>query len=113
MLTVIMITPETRQNTLILHIDEKRVDMVVARQFREDLKSHLKSKPRKIVLNLKKTEYLDSSALGALVAFMKDVRAYEGKLILCNLHRSILTLLKLSRLDILFEISDDLEKCVS
>ncbi len=107
-----MISPEERNNTLILHIQEPRVDMVVARKFREGLSGFLKDKPKRIVLDLKETEYFDSSALGALVAFMKDVKAYGGQLVLCNLSRSLLTLLKLSKLDLLFEISDDLEKSV-
>ncbi len=107
-----MITAEPRNNTLILHVTEPRVDMVVARKFREGLTAFLKEKPQRIVLDLKETEYFDSSALGALVAFMKDVKAYGGQLVLCNLSRSLLTLLKLSKLDLLFEISEDLEKSI-
>jgi len=107
-----MISPEVRNSALILHIQEPRVDMVIARKFREGLNSHIKDKPPHIVLNLKDTEYFDSSALGALVAFMKDVKAYGGRLVLCNLSRSLLTLLKLSKLDLLFEIAEDLDKAV-
>lgn len=107
-----MISSETRGSALVLHIQEPRVDMVVARKFREGLSGYLQDKPKRIVLDLKETEYFDSSALGALVAFMKDVKAYGGQLVLCNLSRSLLTLLKLSKLDLLFEISDDLEKSV-
>ena len=107
-----MFTAEPRNNTLSLHVTEPRVDMVVARKFREGLTAYLKDKPHRIVLDLKETEYFDSSALGALVAFMKDVKAYGGQLVLCNLSRSLLTLLKLSKLDLLFEISEDLEKSI-
>lgn len=107
-----MITVEKRDETLILKVEESRVDMVVARKFRELLSAQLADHPKRIVLDLEVAQYFDSSALGALVAFMKDVKAYGGELILCNLSRSLLTLLKLSRLDLLFEISDNLEKSV-
>ena len=107
-----MISSESRNSTLILRINEPRVDMVVARKFREGLTGYFKEKPQRIILDLKQTEYFDSSALGALVAFMKDVKAYGGELVLCNLSRSLLTLLKLSKLDMLFTISDDLEKSI-
>lgn len=107
-----MINPEIRNNALVLHILEQRIDMVIARKFREHLTSHLKNKPPHIVLDLKATEYVDSSALGALVAFMKDVKSYGGRLTLCNLSRSLLTLLKLSKLDMLFEIAQDLDSAV-
>ena len=96
--SVDMISSENRGNALVLRIEEPRVDMVVARKFREGLSAFLKDKPGRIVLDLKNTEYFDSSALGALVAFMKDVKAYGGQLVLCNLSRSLLTLLKLSKL---------------
>lgn len=86
--------------------------MVVARKFRETLTEQISSRPARIVLDLKETEYFDSSALGALVAFMKDVRAYGGNLILCNLSRSLLTLLKLSKLDLLFQIEEDVEAAI-
>ncbi|MEQ8351780.1 MAG: STAS domain-containing protein [Leptospiraceae bacterium] len=108
-----MIRAEKKEDTIILHVLEPRVDMVVARKFREGLTQHIQDRPQKIVLNLADTEYFDSSALGALVAFMKDVRAYGGRLILCNLSRSLLALLKLSKLDMLFEISESLDSALS
>ncbi len=97
---------------MILHVEESRVDMVIARRFRETLSEHLQSKPRRILLDLKETEYFDSSALGALVAFMKDVKGYGGELILCNLSRSMMALMKLSKLDLLFDIADNIDDAV-
>lgn len=107
-----MISVDTKSNTLVIKVEESRVDMVIARKFRELLNAELESHPKHVVLDLANAEYFDSSALGALVAFMKDIKAYGGELVLCNLSRSLLTLLKLSRLDLLFEISDNLEKTI-
>lgn len=108
-----MVREEKKDEYVILHVEEARVDMVVARKFREALTSHIQEKPKNIVLDLSEAEYFDSSALGALVAFMKDVRSYGGRLILTNLSRSLLALLKLSKLDMLFEIQDDAESVFS
>lgn len=107
-----MVTAEKNRETLILHVQERRIDMVIARKFRDALTSQIKDKPKRIVLDLSESEYFDSSALGALVAFMKDVKSYGGELILCNLSRSLLTLLKLSKLDLLFKITDDLDSVI-
>ncbi len=104
-----MLSSEKRPDALILTLNEGRVDMVTARKFRESLSEFLTEKPPVVILDLRNTEYFDSSALGALVAFLKDVQAYDGRLILCHLSRSIFTLLKLSRLDSIFLIADDLE----
>lgn len=107
-----MIQAETQKQTLILRVMEARVDMVIARKFREALSESIKEKPKRIVLDLQNTEYFDSSALGALVAFMKEIKAYGGHLILCNLSRSLLALMKLSKLDLLFEIADDINDVI-
>ncbi|MCB1174347.1 MAG: STAS domain-containing protein [Leptospiraceae bacterium] len=107
-----MLAVEKREETLVIKVSESRVDMVIARKFRELLTEQISNQPKRVILDLSVAQYFDSSALGALVAFMKDVKAYGGELVLCNLSRSLLTLLKLSRLDLLFEISDNLEKSI-
>lgn len=108
-----MIEAEVQRNTLVLHLKEVRVDMVIARKFKANLTSQIKEHPSKIVLDLQETEYFDSSALAVVVAFMKEVKAYGGQLVLCNLSRSLHTLLKLSKLDALFIIADTLEEALS
>jgi anti-sigma B factor antagonist len=108
-----MVNTESIQDKLVIKVNEIRVDMVVARKFREVLSGKLSDNPKEVILNLENVEYFDSSALGAIVAFMKEIRSYDGKLRLCNINRSILTLLKLSKLDLLFDIRDTLENAIS
>ncbi len=105
-----MVKAEKEGNILIIRVEEQRVDMVIARRFRELLAEQIKDHPRQIILDLTRASYFDSSALGALVAFLKDIRAYGGHLVLCNLSRSLLALLKLSKLDLLFDIKDNIEQ---
>jgi anti-sigma B factor antagonist len=97
-------------NILIIQVEEQRVDMVIARKFRELLSEQIKDHPQQIILDLSRSSYFDSSALGALVAFLKDIRAYGGHLVLCNLSRSLLALLKLSKLDMLFDIKGSIDE---
>lgn len=109
-----MISSELKNNRLVLKINESRVDMVIARKFRETLANLAgKEQGRTIILDMGATEYFDSSALGALVAFMKEVKSGGGRLILCNTSRNIRTLLKLSRLDSIFTIAESLEDAIN
>ena len=108
-----MIKAEMDGNILILQVQEQRVDMVIARQFRELLSEQIKGSPRQVILDLSLASYFDSSALGALVAFLKDIRGYGGHLVLCNLSRSLLALLKLSKLDLLFDIKGSIDEAKS
>ncbi len=93
-----------------LKLQIPRVDMMLARRFRDELREYLKEEPRRIVLDLELVTHFDSSGMGALKAFMEDTKTAGGTLILCNLNRSMQMLLKLSRLESLFEVADSLEK---
>ena len=109
-----MISAEEKNSKLILKINEPRIDMVIARKFRETLTSYIQEGTGQIIiLDMSTAEYLDSSALGALVTFMKDVKSAGGKLVLCSVSRNIRTLLKLSRLDSIFTIVETLDQALA
>jgi anti-sigma B factor antagonist len=107
-----MFTTRQENDILIIETTEQRLDMVIARKFKDQLSEAISNKPKKIIMNLAKTNYFDSSVLGALVSFLRDVKAYGGHLVLCNLSRSLLALLKLSKLDILFDIRPNVQDAI-
>ncbi len=107
-----MIETSQQNDILIITTKQERIDMVVAKKFRDKLSEAVSHKPNKVIMNLSHTTYFDSSALGALVSFSKEVRNYGGNLVICNLSRSLLALLKLSKLDILFDIKDNLTMAI-
>jgi anti-sigma B factor antagonist len=107
-----MFTTKQENDILIIETTEQRLDMVIARRFKDKLNEAISNKPKKIIINLEKTNYFDSSALGALVAFLRDVKGYGGHLVLCNLSRSLYALLKLSKLDILFDIRNNMHDAI-
>jgi|YNPMSStandDraft_2_1061718.scaffolds.fasta_scaffold06903_4 anti-sigma B factor antagonist len=107
-----MFTTRQENDILIIETTEQRLDMVIARKFKDQLSEAISNKPKKIIMNLAKTNYFDSSVLGALVSFLRDVKAYGGHLVLCNLSRSLFALLKLSKLDILFDIRPNVQDAI-
>jgi len=107
-----MFTTRQENDILIIETTEQRLDMVIARKFKDQLSEAISNKPKKIIMNLAKTNYFDSSVLGALVSFLRDVKAYGGHLVLCNLSRSLFALLKLSKLDILFDIHPNVQDAI-
>lgn len=62
-----------------------------------------------LVVNLAEAEFLDSSALGALVALSKRARAASGALSLAAVPAHIAQLLAITRLDYFFEMHDTVE----
>jgi anti-sigma B factor antagonist len=73
-----------------------------------DLVADLVSKGhRKIVLNLGDVNYIDSSGLGNLVGALVRTRMYEGELKLLNLTNKVHQVLRITKLDSVFDITDN------
>ena len=62
---------------------------------------------KKILLNLRNVEYIDSSGLGELVSAFTSTRSQGGELKLLNLTQRVRSLLRITRLLTVFDITDD------
>ena len=62
---------------------------------------------KKILLNLGEVMYIDSSGLGGLVSAFGTVRDQGGELKLLKVTKKVQDLLKMTRLDTLFDVKDD------
>jgi anti-sigma B factor antagonist len=62
---------------------------------------------RKILLNLRNVDYVDSSGLGELVCAFTSMRSQGGELKLLNVTRRVRSLLQITKLISVFEIADD------
>lgn len=67
------------------------------------------SQRRHLILNLQRTDYFGSSALGFFIRLWKRVRESGGRMILCNVSSHERDLLKITRLDEFWEITDSLD----
>ena len=62
---------------------------------------------KKILLNLRNVDYIDSSGLGELVSAFTSVRSGGGALKLLNLTKRVQALLQITKLYTVFDITDD------
>ncbi len=62
---------------------------------------------KKILLNLGKVDYIDSSGIGVLVSGFSTVRSQGGELKMVNLSKRIRDLLHITKLYSLFDVKDD------
>ena len=60
-----------------------------------------------LVLDFSRVKFLTSSVLGLLIRISKKVYEADGKLRLCGIGRNILEIFKITRLDRVFEIRED------
>ena len=73
----------------------------------------ISKKAPKIVINLSKVSYVDSSGLATLVEILKNMKAYGGKMRLTNLSSKVKSLFEITKLDRLFEILPEEEEAVT
>jgi anti-sigma B factor antagonist len=67
----------------------------------------VKNGERKILLNLKGVTYVDSSGIGELTGALTSVHRQGGELKLVNPTPRVIELLRMTRLDTMFDIRDD------
>lgn len=62
---------------------------------------------KKILLNFRNIDYIDSSGLGELVSAFTSVRSQGGELKLLNLTKRVRSLLQVTKLLTVFDVTDD------
>jgi anti-anti-sigma factor len=67
---------------------------------------------RAVVVDLSLVEFMDSSGLSALVSGMKALRKEGGALTICNANAQIRTALRLTMLDRVFPVYENLDKAL-
>ena len=66
-----------------------------------------------VVLDLRDTRFLDSTALGVIIAVMKELRLRGGRFVLVNDRRSISKTLSITGLDHLLPVTADLDAALA
>ena len=98
--------------TLVVAPLEERLDARVATDFKERMAELIASGNSKIVLDLSKVEFIDSSGLGAIVSSLKRMGG-RGDLGVCGLQETTMTMFRLTRMDRVFQVFDSEQQAVS
>ncbi|HWR21240.1 MAG TPA: STAS domain-containing protein [Verrucomicrobiae bacterium] len=91
---------------------EERLDARVATDFKERMAELIASGNTRIVLDLSRVEFIDSSGLGAIVSSLKRMGG-RGDLVVCGLQETTMTLFRLTRMDRVFQVFDSEQQAVS
>ena len=62
---------------------------------------------RKVLLNFGNVEFMSSAALGKLITLHRKLQAVQGKLVLCNIAKSIMEIFEITKLNKMFTIAPD------
>ena len=94
-------------DTVVVTPLETRIDAHVANSFRDELARQIDQGNRKLVLDLARVDFIDSSGLSALVSTLKRI-GDSGELKVCSLNRSVRSMFELTRLNRVIPITDPL-----
>jgi len=91
---------------LVITVDESRIDAAVALLFKERVKELTDHPAKRVILDLKKVEFLDSSGLGAVVSLMKHL-GQGRRLDIAGPSPSVEKVFRITRMDRIFKLYPD------
>lgn len=103
---------QTRPKVLSVLVMEDRIDAATAIQFKERMRDVTHDGPARVVLDLARVQFLDSSGLGAIVA-VKKLLGPDRVLELSSLTPTVEKVFRLTRMDSVFTIHSSLEVAVA
>jgi anti-sigma B factor antagonist len=104
----LLTTARAEAGVLILSSIHGEVDLHNSPILRKQLLDALRKwQPKKLILNLSKVPYVDSSAIAVLVEVLKEMRRTQGRVLLTELQPRVKGLLEIARLDSIFVIAKD------
>lgn len=81
-------------------------------ELKKTVASLLEQGNRKLIVDLGEVEYLNSSAIGALVSAHTSYLNRQGKLILCNVNKSITNVFVVTKLATIFTTAERREDAI-
>ncbi len=89
-----------------------RLDAAVAPAFKQAVVQVIEGGERRLVLDLERVNFLDSSGLGAMVSILKALGP-QGAIAVCNVHGAVHSLFHLTRMDKVFAIAASREDALA
>ena len=83
---------------------EGEIDLHISPRVSAALAAMIEQKPQRLVIDLSKVTYIDSSGLAVLIEGMQNVEAYGGKFILAGIQENVKPIFEIARLDQVFII---------
>lgn len=88
----------------------KKIDSSVSPELKGEFLLLCKPKLKTLIIDLGNVEFCDSSGLSAFLIAERKMREHDGRVVLVNVREKVSGLLKISKLDRVFEIQEKPER---
>lgn len=99
---------DPRKDLTVCYIDGE-IDINSSPAVKKSFDKIISQKTPRVVINLSKVTYVDSSGLATLVEMLKNMKSYGGRMRLACMSSKIKSLFEITKLEKLFEIMADEE----
>ena len=100
------ITTKINGDVAIINL-QGRLDFTSSSQLKEASREFFSRDNCKLVLNLDRVDFINSSGLGTLISILKEVRTHKGELKISNLAEYVKEIFDITQLSSIFEICED------
>jgi anti-sigma B factor antagonist len=103
-----MIETKVNKGVVVAFInDSDRLTAAVAENVKSELTNIVSGNNYKVLLNLSNIKFIDSTGIGVLISALKTARQTGNAFSLCSIQKDVLSLLKLMKLDNVFDIYEN------
>ncbi len=92
--------------SITLKLKERKLDSVISSELKGEFLLLCKPKVDALVVDLADVEFCDSSGLSALLIADRKMKEHGGSVKLIHVHKKVASILRISMLDRLFDISE-------
>lgn len=92
---------------------EGEIDLHVSPRIAISLAQMVEKKPDKLVVDLSRVSYMDSSGLAVLIEAMQHVEEYGGKFAIAGMQETVRSIFEIARLDQVFQIFTDVDSALA
>ena len=96
-------------NCDILHVNGERMDAGNSPEFKSCVDDIVNKGLDNLIIDMSQVDFMDSSALGSLVSALKTV-GNQRSLVMVGVHGLVEDLFKLTRMDRVFNLADNIEQ---
>jgi anti-sigma B factor antagonist len=89
------------------------IDLHVSPRIALSLSQMVKKKPAKLVVDMSRVTYIDSSGLAVLIEAMQSVEEYGGIFAIAGLQETVRSIFEIARLDQVFRIFPDVNSALT
>jgi anti-sigma B factor antagonist len=109
-----MVSADRQEETWVVSFTHSELDALVSQQLAEELQSLAeKVGGESVVLNMAQVSFLQSEALGALVAFRNQLKDRGATVAVAGPTPPIRRALHITRLDVIFDVYPDLDEALA